>query len=431
MAYEIRTFIEGKRRINRGERRINEEKKTCFWNGVLKKTAIIWLSALLSAASCTDNSWRGVSDSDYDDYDNGIPVPVVVGVGDSGTSYTKGSGAIDNEDGRPWKDANVYVYAFRQDGDSFARLARASGNDCLIDASLDSASERGGRRAWYSGADEYLTWADSEADVYYPSGKETYDFYAYYIDNLRIPDSSVTRTADCIKFPVTIDGSTDIMTGRAKFSDTMFDGTQFSEIEKGMIRKYAFSSYTARRNINPILEFSHHLARLRFEMYPASDKANTVIVNSITVKSRTSGVFTAVSRDSDAVGVDFSSDRNPKALSLAEADGSALLQNRYHTDYAGDFSEALYERPHVQVGGTLLVAPDSGYEVEITMLEAKGRDYRTSTSFKLSVAGGFAAGRQYAVRLAIYGMMDVRPAVKLEPWGTGGGVRLDEEDNIK
>ncbi len=392
---------------------------------------IIWLSVLLAAASCTDNSWRGVSDSDYDDYDNGIPVPVVVGVGDSGTSYTKGSGAIDNVDGRPWKDANVYVYAFRQDGGTFARTAAESGNDCLIDASLDSSSGRGGRRAWFSGTDEYLTWADSETDVYYPSGKATYDFCAYYIDNLRIPDSSVTRSGDFIRFPVTIDGSTDLMTGRAQFSDEMLDGMQLTEIEKGMIRKYAFSSYTARRNINPVLEFRHHLTRLRFEMYPASEKANTVIVNSIEVKSRTSGVFTAVSRDADATGVDFSADRNYRALSLAEADGSPLVQNRYHTEYTGDFSEALYERPHVQVGGTLLVAPDSGYEVEISMLEAKGQEYSTATSFTLSLSSGFSAGSQYVVRLAIYGMMDVRPSVTLEPWGTGGSVRFDEEDKYR
>ncbi len=394
----------------------------------MKKILLISFSLLL-AASCTDKSWRGVSDSDYDDYDNGIPVPVVVGIGDVGLSYTtKGSGAVDSEDGRPWRNVNVYVYAFRQDGGSFASSARSGNGDCLVDASVDGVSGRGGRRAWFSGADEYLVWADADADVYYPSGKETYDFYAYYVDALDISQSSVVRSRDAIKFPVTIDGSTDLMTGRAHFSEAMFGGTEFSEIEKGMIRKYAFSAYTARRNINPVLEFRHHLARLRFEMYPASDKANTVIVNSITVKSRASGSFTVVSRDEDALGVDFSADRNYRPLNLAEADGTALQQGKYHTEYDGDFSDALYERPHVQVGGSLLLAPDNGYEVEITMMEAKGQDYRTSTSFRLSVPSGFAAGRQYAVRLAIYGMMDVRPSVAVEPWGTGGSVKFDEED---
>ncbi len=416
---------------------------------------LILITALLVASSCTDNSWRGVSDSDYDDYDNGIPVPVVIRVGDSGTSYTKGSscvreksgvnaasctggtlctrgsGAIDGEDGTPWKDVSVYVYAFRKDCASFSQTASADGNSCLIDASIDSSTGKGGRRAWFSGTDEYLTWADSDTDVYYPSGKETYDFYAYYIDNLRIPDSSITRSRDRVQFPVTIDGSTDLMTGQADFSDNVLNGTQYSETEKGLIRKYAFSSYTARRDINPVLEFRHHLARLRFEIYPASDQANTVTVTSISVKSKTSGVFTAVSRGEDEPGVDFSGDKTYEALYLAETDGSSLVQNRYHTDYSGDFSEALYERPHVQVGGTLLVAPDSKYEAEITMLEARGQNYRTGTSFKLAVDSGFSAGKQYVVRLAIYGMTDIRPSVTLEPWGTGGSVRIDEEEEYR
>lgn len=390
---------------------------------------LLRISLIALILTACQNSWQGVRDGDYDDFGGGEPVPVLVGVGGSSVSYSKGSGAVDGIDGKKWADVNVYVYAFNQDGSSFSTTAASSGNGCLVDASLDNAGWRSGRKAYYDGSDGYLSWVDSEKDAYYPTGREIYDFYAYYIDNLNIPQSSISRARDKITFPVTIDGSIDLMTGKAPLSENVFKGTLLSETEKALVRKYAFSSYTARRNINPKLEFAHHLTRLRFELYPASDGANTVMVNSVEVKSKTRGTFTVVSRKESELGVNFSSGRSP--LYLAEADGSALKQDTYHTDYNGDFTDVLYERPHVQVGGSLLVAPDTEYEVKIEMREAKGQSYKTTSSFTIRTSSGFQAGRQYVVRLAIYGMMDVRPNVEVEPWGTGGSIILDEEDKIK
>lgn len=43
---------------------------------------------VLIFASC-NKSWQGVTDGDYDDFNGGSPVPVLVGVGDSGLSYTR------------------------------------------------------------------------------------------------------------------------------------------------------------------------------------------------------------------------------------------------------------------------------------------------------------------------------------------------------
>lgn len=372
-----------------------------------------------------------MTDGDYDDFNGGSPVPVLVGVGDSGLSYTRGSGAIDSEDGKKWKDVNVYVYAFNKNGASFTSTASSSGTGCLIDASLDNPSSRSGRKAFFDGTNGYLSWADSERQAYYPTGREIYDFYAYYIDNLDISQSLVKRYNDKITIPVTIDGSTDLMSGKAPLRESVFNGNLYSDSEKELIRKYSFSSYTARRSINPQLEFKHHLTRLRFELYPASDGSNSVMVNSISVKSKTRGVFTVVSRNDSERGVDFSQDANYRPLFLAEADGSALTQDKYHTDYNGDFSQALYERPSVQVGGSLLVAPDTEYEVSLGMKEIRGQSYQTSSTFTIRSSAGFVEGRQYVVRLAIYGMMEVRPSVEVEPWGTGGSIILDEEDKYQ
>lgn len=395
---------------------------------MMSRRFIFALICLMAFLSCTNRSWEGVTDEQYDDLDKGDPVPVVISMGGLQNGYVKGSGAVDAEDGRLWKDVDVYVYAFRKDAYSYLSLA-TGGTTTLVDASLDFPSSKLGRRAFYDGSDGYVTWADSDKDVFYPLGKQPYDFFAYYIDDLKVPSSSVSRNGKSVSFPVEIDGSRDLMSAHAEFSDDLVAGQGFSQYDILLMEQYAFSSWTARRNVNPSLQFKHHLSRLRFEIYPASEGANTVYVNQIKVKSKTSARFTVASGDYSSIGLDFGISNVRQDLSLCEQDGSALKKNTYHTEYEGDFSEAVYERPGVQVGGTILVAPDSSYEVALTTYEAKeGGVELHPTPFTIKIDGGFKAGQQYVVRLAVYGMMAVKPTVEVEAWGTGGNIILDEED---
>ena len=106
------------------------------------------------------------------------------------------------------------------------------------------------------------------------------------------------RSADRIEIPVEIDGARDIMSGRAVLSNEALPD-YFSETEKHLLKQRAFSAYTARRGVNPVLNFRHHLTRLRFEIYPTSEESHKVVINSIGVKSRYSGNFTAVARSEE------------------------------------------------------------------------------------------------------------------------------------
>ena len=371
--------------------------------------------------SCADRAWVGVVEGEYDDSEDLLPVPVLVGVGDP--DQTRGTGAMDADEGHPFKEVDVYVYAFnRSSAAPFTKLANTFPNDCLIDASLDYPSSRAGRKAHFNGTDLYVDWVNASVSTYYPAGtSDAYDFYAYFLDDC--PVASVTRTADRITMPVEIDGARDIMSGRAEFSETSLPST-FSETEKMLLRQRAFSAYTARRGVNPVLSFRHHLVRLRFVLYPASEEAHTVVVNSIKVKSRHSGIFTAVARNQEEEGIAFSSDY--AWLSLPEADGSALKTDTYHTPAGADLSLPLYERNGVQVGGTVLVAPDSDYEAEVEFFDQKGNGH--SGKSVLNLKGTFLPGHQYLVRIAIYGLLEPQVSVNLEEWGTGGYFILDNED---
>lgn len=374
--------------------------------------------------SCADRAWVGVVEGEYDDSEDLLPVPVLVGVGDP--DQTRGSGAVDADEGHPFMDVDLYVYAFNRSTEApFTSIARTNPSDCIIDASLDTPGSRAGRKAHFNGTDLYVDWVDAASSTYYPTGsQDSYDFYAYFLDDS--PASSVTRYADKVTMQVEIDGARDIMSGRAVFSEISLPSS-FSDTEKALLRQRAFSAYTARRGVNPVLTFRHHLTRLRFEIYPSSEDAHTVMINSIRVKSRHTGIFTAVARNEEDEGLDFSRS-DYSWLYLPEADGSTLKRDTYHTIEGSDLSLPIYQRQKVQVGGTLLVAPDQSYETEVELFEAKGDGYEGFSLLQLSSPEGFLPGHQYVVRIAIYGMLKPQIQVEMEPWGTGGRFILDDED---
>ena len=66
----------------------------------MSRRFIFALICLMAFLSCTNRSWEGVTDEQYDDLDTGDPVPVVISMGGLQNGYVKGSGAVDAEDGR-------------------------------------------------------------------------------------------------------------------------------------------------------------------------------------------------------------------------------------------------------------------------------------------------------------------------------------------
>ena len=182
--------------------------------------------------------------------------------------------------------------------------------------------------------------------------------------------------------------------------------------------------------------FKHHLARLRFELYPGRVEANEVYVDSITVRSKDRAIFTVAHKADDRMGVDFSMDSTYTFLSLRETDGSRLRRDTYHTDYTGDYNLPLYERDGVQVGGSLLVAPDTQYEAHIYLKErGKGNSSMVYTYENVVPItcneGVFEAGKQYTVRIGVYGMMEIDVGVEIVPWGYGGSITIDQEDRYE
>lgn len=381
--------------------------------------------------SCTDRAYTGTVDEELV---GTASYPVIISVGTPEDVISKGSGAADFDDGWMWDDACVYIYAFsRNEGTSFAVRSENDRMSCLVDASSDIPGARAGRRAGVNSLDSYIMWAEGADEIFYPEGTAPYDFYAYYLDDFEPSDDDILRTDDLVSIPVVIDGSRDLMSARGRLSESQLAGGNFSESDRLNIANYAFSAFTANRNIHPVLNFRHHLARLRFEIYPGQQEAERIYIEKISISSRTDAVFTVVHKDEERIGLDFSGGNSYSELFLMEEDGrTPLRQDYYTTEWDADFSGDVYDRPKVVVGGSLLVAPDTEYECTVYMKEILSDSnvrHSANTVVLNSSEGEFSGGKQYVVRIALYGLSDVECSVSLVPWGNGGGLVVDGEEN--
>ena len=395
------------------------------------------------ATACSDHSYRGSAD-DVPVEEELVPVMVVVGDPDHlivkpeepETPEGKGAGAIDNDSEEDWQDASIYIYAFKRDLQTSFRTTSMEDSDwCLVDGSTDELGSLAGKKARIGRLDAYVAWEGVVRSIYYPQNNYPYDFYGYYIDDIEVTPEQITRTDDAVQLEVEIDGTQDLMTSKAELTDEQLYREDFTDEQRLDVMNYSYSAYTAKLNIQPVLYFKHHLARLRFELYPGREEANGVYVDSITVRSRTRAVFTVAAKAEERMGADFSADETYKLLSLREEDGSRLQRDFYHTNYTGDFDVPLYERDGVLVGGSLLVAPDTEYEAHIYLKE-QGRGGEITYTYENVVPltcneGYFEPGKQYTVRLGIYGKMEMDVAVELVPWGYGGSITVDQEDEYK
>lgn len=386
------------------------------------------LSAMLLLTSCQDDSYKGAPENLYGYGSQSIPV--VVALGDPSGGIAKGAGAIDNME--QWDGKYIYVYAFnRKDMNSFSSYSYARRDKCLVDGSVENRNSKAGKKARLAADDSYAKWELEEPDMIYPSGdksKTSFDFFAYYLDNIEPSYSAYKRTDNSVSIDIEIDGSQDIMSSKAELSDGQL--RPFTEKDRVSVIENAFSFYTAQRNIAPTFMFKHHLVRLEFEILSCmiSERPKRVVVHSLAVKSKFKADFTVADKDGSRLGLAFSDEK--KSMPLREKDGTEMPDDKYFVTSAPD-EESLQYR--MELDGNLLVAPDEEYEVVLIMTEEYENGVvvveRHTAPLTITYPNGFQAGNQYKVKLKIQGVNKVLVYVDIEPWGYGGKIGVDLEND--
>lgn len=259
--------------------------------------------------------------------------------------------------------------------------------------------------------------------------KDQYSFYAYYLGYLQTPSPAPTYDSqnDSIYLDeVMVLGHNDIMIGATnKTADAILgNGTMINP-------KYVYSEYSARHGVVPNLVFSHQLSKFVFEVkYGSTFDANVNQMNldSLSLDSQTEGTLVIAGKQTGFIP---SGDRSDVVLQMAES----------------QIVDSLYAR----VGESLMIVPAGADSINLNVYFKetffKDSTAKFSQNFVLpkvikpsdvkdasgNPASAFEAGKQYLVRITVYGLEAVKVDIELRQWEEAGTVTVDpdqKEDGI-
>lgn len=457
------------------------------------------------AASCND-SYPGmvfepddVPTNDEDDKLDRVPISIYTKDPGYFSLITRGTGAFDpkDEEGDKKRTPTFYVFAFRagtgpdatggqgllKNAPNLQRTAYVEGSSnadpdnqsCLLDGTN-----------YNYGMPYVFMSSDDEAGVvgklvpedgkeYYYSGSYQdvgYNFFGYHIDDFEINSTNTHRETDKIWYDIDLDGYRDIMVGHSdSLSIADFqNGGRFgpdlialSEEEKVKILSMygGYSTYSGHRNVNPVINMKHMLARMNFQAYAADKSAKDVRIVNIAVKAPKKAQLYVAGRKYNSTGIAFDEDEN----SMADFNVSEKPQNvgdPYNTDHypylkAGGYGfewpladdadkeqvaaqvQANSENP-TQIGSSILLAPCKEYLVKITYVynkkvkevpgqvpvykeESRIAYYKVKPAeddpySKDTVNGGikFNAGILYNIKIAVWGLQNIEIGGTVEGW---------------
>lgn len=371
---------------------------------------------------------------------------------------TRGTGTVGGmtEDENKWAGQTLWVYMLQKGSMElgyYKTPAEAAG--AAVGTAVFDNKEFKAPNTAENTVSGLATTADG-AIAYYPvSGN--YDFWGYRVDDavtgtpdVKLVDDTDTEVeaAAATKrvVDITIDGSQDIMAGKATPSAA----------EVGKLGDYAdnfYSAYAARKGVQPNITFNHLLTRFTFEVRAgskatagqgASGNTEAVRVQGISVESLTDGKLTVAYKGETKKAADlltFTGDASPLTLKQ-RADATAD-----HNDPLVDLVEVPLTWPAdadatvgdvIPVGEALLVAPgQTEYPLTIalaqkvkkntTAADKEDMDLEQKVTIKMDGTKTFEPGKSYKVTITVYGLEEIEVTATLVPWADGGSIDIDDD----
>ena len=351
----------------------------------------------------------------------------------SRSASPSGSGAFDAE--RPdtmtlpkWQNADFHILGIRNAEEADYSVTRQSDSTmCIIDNAIARVTDLNSLMLTFNTLE-----GDEPTNYYYSNNHplNKFNFYAYYLDNLEKP--TLNRTTDGISFDIEIDGSQDILTGKAQLTQRQEIRINAHE-EKDSLMKHYYSTYTATRDIFPVINFDHELVRLKFFIYPGDASANNMTIQSIRIYAQDKATLTVAHRDAEKIGAQWKNQKSWLTL-RDEGDNPELATDKYCVPFKeGDEQKNIYERTGMQVGESLLVPPATSYTIEVSTIE-KGSDGTSTpyvTEYLIENEDLFKPNYEYRIRIGLYGPEQLSVDAILTGWVPGGEVITDMDDNFK
>ena len=333
-----------------------------------------------------------------------------------------------------------------------------------------------------------IATATDNSIKYYPlQGK--FDFWGYRIDDATALNESEDGGLDYTSGPVavnaegakvedadiasavayvtkfSINGSQDIMSGKAALTSTQTaqienDGTWKEEKEDDY-----YSSYAARHGVQPSITFNHLLTRLNFVVKPGTAKAagsesedggvSAVKIHSIKVTSPyiatlpvaytadytgEQGISFEKEEDGSYETTQFTLMQRNSGEGTTAADDLVAIDETNGISLEGQWDNDADKAKTLNVGEALLVAPGlSEYTLEgvmsqkvpvsTTTTDLKEVKVPFTAKIKLTDGGNFVAGSTYTVNITLYSLEKIEVTADLKAWEQGGETEEIESDD--
>ena len=395
----------------------------------MKKFLFIALAAAGMLTSCSSDD--AISTNGFDANNPEGPVAIQIGMGNA-TAITRGFGTVGDtaRATNKWSNQQVNIFMFEKDTLALAM----NGANAIFDNEIFNTP------TGYDGTD---TIAKPNDDVirFYPANGN-FDFWGYYLDDAWNDTTTAgkpvyTIANDTLKIAFTIDGSQDIMGGKAGIAvDTTGTG----------INDDFFSAKAVRKaGVQPHIPFNHLLTRLTFAVKPGNDitASDSIIIDSVKVISKNTGDLYIVAKNgaagelNDTIGINWNAATD--TLALKSSAFKAAPNNMQRADF--DSLVVKGGTSYQKVGEALLVAPgETKYDLLVYMHQIKNTHYNAPLTpmpvqidplklkVKLDNNEALKAGYSYNVKMIVYGIQEIEVYTELVKWVDGGNIELDPDN---
>lgn len=446
-------------------------------NGITKMMTLPVVAAAMAFAACSD-SYPGlvytpdnavINNEDFGGGGDSIPMLVFLNDQDFfSVSATRGTGAYDDTLELKRHNSTFYVFAFRDQSASaqgatvgypvltktaYSPTHETAGDRENSSCLLDGPDYNFGMpfRVSESGEGELLlkaqTTGSEDSTIYYSATYQDagYNFFAYHIDDFVPTDATTHRTESSISYDLTIDGSQDIMLGCAdSLKKEMFEGDgkyanlNLKESDVKKITDIGFySTYAGHRNVHPTIDMHHALTRIFFTAYPGDTTCTKVRINKISLVSKAHGTLTVAARTQDGIGLTFNdTPREELFLCKESVDGITPCQpiDTVRVEWKDEYNSIKdpYSRGDgLRIGSSLMVAPDTEYEMHIYYDYDNDNGYTIShmAKYPLKMDGKmFEPGYFYNIKIAIYGLQEIVLGFIVDEYKYGGEILIDPDN---
>lgn len=372
---------------------------------------------------------------------------------------TRGTGTVGGmtEDENKWAGQTLWVYMLQKGSMElgyYKTPADAAG--AAVGTAVFDNKEFKAPNTAESTVSGLATTADGTIAYYPVSGN--YDFWGYRVDDavtgtpdVKLVDDTDTEVAadQATKrvVDITIDGSQDIMAGKATPSA--------DEVTKlGNYGQNFYSAYAARKGVQPNITFNHLLTRFTFEVRAgskatagagASGNTEAVRVQGVSVESLTDGKLTVAYKGETKEAADlltFTGDASPLTLKqrAAGADNNAPLVDLEEVALTWPADANATVGDVLPVGEALLVAPGQAeYPLTIALAQKVKKNTTAAdkedmaleqkATIKIDGTQKFEPGKSYKVTITVYGLEEIEVTATLVPWQDGGSIDIDDDRN--